>query len=60
MITEIGVSLFQRWSDNLPDEAKSEETMAALAQNASDATIFVVKEFIEKSSAATDRIKNAE
>jgi len=54
---EVSKDLFEKWVNNLPDNSQTEESLNDLAKNASEATIFVIKSFMEKISDVATEIK---
>jgi hypothetical protein len=57
IIVNISIALYQRWANELPEEARTEESLAALAENASQTSFFVVQMFMDKFNEEAERLK---
>lgn len=60
IIQDVSVALFQRWANAMPEEQRTEETVASLSKNATESTYFVVKLFMEKFNSAAESLKSTE
>ncbi len=58
IIVNISIALYQRWANELPEEARTEESLAALAENASQTSFFVVQMFMDKFNEEAERLKD--
>ena len=58
IIVSISLALYQRWANELPEEARTEESLAALAENASQTSFFVVQLFMDKFNEEASRLKD--
>lgn len=58
IIVSISLALYQRWANELPEEARTEESLAALAENASQTSFFVVQMFMDKFNEEASRLKD--
>jgi hypothetical protein len=58
IIKDIGVELYQKWYNGLAIEDRTEETSAALGQNANETAIWVIQEFMKRFNAAADELKD--
>ena len=58
IIVKISIALYQRWANELPEEARTEESLAALAENASQTSFFVVQMFMDKFNEEAERLKD--
>jgi hypothetical protein len=58
IIVNISLALYQRWANELPEEARTEESLAALAENASQTSFFVVQMFMDKFNEEAERLKD--
>ena len=48
IISDVAVALYQRWANELPEEARTEESNSALAENASRTAFFVIQMFMDR------------
>ena len=58
IIDEIKLAVFQKWVNNMPKDKQNDETLAPLAANAAETTIFVIQMYMDKINAAADELKN--
>ena len=58
IIVSISLALYQRWANELPEEARTEESLAALAEHASQTSFFVVQMFMDKFNEEASRLKD--
>ena len=58
IIQDVAKALFQKWANALPEDQRSEETIASLNKNATESTYFVVKMFMDKFNEAADDLKD--
>lgn len=58
IIKDIGVELYQKWYNGLAIEDRTEETSAALGQNANETAIWVIQEFMKRFNEAADVLKD--
>lgn len=58
IIVSISLALYQRWANELPEEARTEQSLAALAENASQTSFFVVQMFMDKFNEEAARLKD--
>lgn len=58
IIISISLALYQRWANELPEDARTEQSLAALAENASQTSFFVVQMFMDKFNEEAERLKN--
>ena len=58
IIVKISIALYQRWANELPEEARTEESLAALAENASQTSFFVVQMFMDKFNEEAEKLKD--
>jgi hypothetical protein len=58
IIQDVAKALFQKWANALPEDQRSEETIASLNKNAAESTYFVVKMFMDKFNEAADDLKD--
>lgn len=58
IIANISIALYQRWANELPEDARTEESLAALAENASQTSFFVVQMFMDKFNEEAERLKD--
>ena len=57
IIQDVAKALFQKWANALPEDQKTEESIAALNKNATESTSFVVKMFMDQFNQAADELK---
>lgn len=58
IISDVAVALYQRWANELPEEARTDESNAALAENASRTTFFIIQMFMDKFNEEATRLKD--
>ena len=58
IIQDVAKALFQKWANALPEDQRSEETIASLNKNATESTYFVVKMFMDKFNEAAEQLKS--
>ncbi len=58
IINDVAVALYQRWANELPEEARTDESNAALAENASRTTFFVVQMFMDRFNEEAEMLKD--
>lgn len=58
IINDVAVALYQRWANELPEEARTDESNAALAENASRTAFFVVQMFMDRFNEEAERLKD--
>jgi len=57
IVQDVAKALFQKWANALPEDQKTEESIAALNKNATESTYFVVKMFMDQFNQAADELK---
>jgi hypothetical protein len=57
IIRDVAQALFQKWSDALPEDQKTELNVNNLSKNSLDTTYFVVKLFMDKFNEAAEVLK---
>jgi hypothetical protein len=57
IIQDVAKALFQKWANALPEDQRSEETIASLNKNATESTYFVVKMFMDRFNEAAEQLK---
>ena len=58
IIQDVAKALFQKWANALPEDQRSEETIASLNKNATESTYFVVKMFMDRFNEAAEQLKS--
>lgn len=58
IINDVAVALYQRWANELPEEARTDESNAALAENASRTAFFVVQMFMDRFNEEAEMLKD--
>ena len=58
IIQDVATALFQKWANALPEDQRSEETIASLNKNATESTYFVVKMFMDRFNEAAEQLKS--
>jgi hypothetical protein len=58
IISDVSVALYQRWANELPEDARTDESNAALAENASRTTFFIIQMFMDKFNEEAARLKD--
>ena len=48
IMSDVGVALFQRWANNLPEDQRTEEALASLNKNAIETAYFAIQMFMNK------------
>ncbi len=57
IVSDVAVALYQRWANELPESARTNESNAALAENASRTTFFVIQMFMDKFNEEAEKLK---
>jgi hypothetical protein len=57
IVQDVAKALFQKWANALPEDQRTEESIAALNKNATESTYFVVKMFMDRFNEAADQLK---
>ena len=58
IIQDVAKALFQKWANALPEDQRSEETLASLNKNATESTYFVVKMFMDRFNEEAEQLKS--
>lgn len=58
IINDVAIALYQKWANEIPEEAKTDESNAALAENASRTTFFVIQMFMDKFNEEAEKLKD--
>lgn len=58
IMQDVSRSLFQKWSNTLPEDQRSEEAIENLSKNATETTYFVVQLFMNKFNEAAEELKD--
>lgn len=58
IIQDVAKALFQKWANALPEDQRSEKTIASLNKNATESTYFVVKMFMDRFNEAAEQLKS--
>jgi hypothetical protein len=57
IIQDVAKALFQKWANALPEDQRTEDSLAALNKNATESTYFVVKMFMDQFNEAAEQLK---
>jgi hypothetical protein len=57
IIQDVAKALFQKWSNALPEDQRSEDNLNNLSKNSVDTTYFVVRMFMDKFNEAAEILK---
>jgi hypothetical protein len=57
IVQDVAKALFQKWANALPEDQRTEESIAALNKNATESTYFVVKMFMDQFNEAAEELK---
>ena len=57
IIQDVALALFQKWANALPEDQRTEESLASLKKNATESTYFVVKMFMDQFNEAAEELK---
>jgi|LauGreSuBDMM15SN_2_FD.fasta_scaffold37858_2 hypothetical protein len=60
IINDVGVALYQRWANEVPESSRTPESNSALAENASQTAFFVVQMFMDKFNEAAEQLSSTE
>lgn len=58
IMSDVGVALFQRWANNLPEDQRTEEALASLNKNAIETAYFAIQMFMNKFNEAAEELKD--
>lgn len=58
IIQQVSLALFQKWSNEVPQENRTEDAMKDLSKNASNTTFFVVQMFMDRFNDEASRLKD--
>ena len=57
IVEDIKLALFQKWANNVPQDQQNEETLAPLASNAAETTLFVIQMYMDKINEAAEELQ---
>jgi len=57
IVDDVATALFQKWGNALPEDQRTDDTLAALSKNSKETTYFVVKTFMDKFNEAAEELK---
>lgn len=60
IINDVGVALYQKWANEVPESSRTPESNSALAENASQTAFFVVQMFMDKFNEAAEQLSSTE
>jgi hypothetical protein len=58
IMADVGVALFQRWANNLPEDQRTEEALASLNKNAIETSYFAIQMFMNKFNEAAEELQS--
>ena len=58
IIKEISEMVYVKWSDALPDDQKTPQSLETLQKNSSEYTLFIIQNFINKFNQAAEEVKD--
>jgi hypothetical protein len=58
IMSDVGVALFQRWANNLPEDQKTEEVLLNLNKNALETSYFTIQMFMNKFNESAEELKD--
>lgn len=58
IIQQVSLALFQKWSNEVPQENRTEDAMKDLSKNASNTTFFAVQMFMDRFNDEASRLKD--
>lgn len=58
IVNDVATALFQKWGDALPEDQRTDDTLAALSKNSKETTYFVVQTFMDKFNQAAEELKS--
>ena len=58
IMSDVGVALFQRWANNLPEDQRTEEALASLNKNAIETSYFAIQMFMNKFNEAAEELQS--
>jgi SUMO ligase MMS21 Smc5/6 complex component len=58
IIKDTATALFQKWINALPEDQRTDENISNLSKNATEATYFVVKVFMDKFNAEAEVLRS--
>jgi hypothetical protein len=58
IIKEISGMVFEKWSEALPEDQKTPQTLETLNKNSSEYTLFIIQNFINKFNQAAEEVKD--
>jgi len=58
IISDVAVALYLRWGNELPEEARTKESDAALSENASRTAFFVIQMFMDRFNEEASQLKD--
>lgn len=58
IVEDIKLALFQKWVNNVPEDQRNDESLAPLAANAAETTLFVIQMYMDKINSAAEELKN--
>jgi hypothetical protein len=58
IVSDLGNELYQRWYNAAAEDQKTEEMSKALRENATQTTLWVIQEFMNRFNAAAEALKD--
>jgi len=58
IVDDVATALFQKWSNALPEDQRTDDTLAALSTNAKETTYFVIQMFMDKFNQEAEVLKS--
>lgn len=58
IIKEISEMVFEKWSEALPEDQKTPQTLETLQKNSSEYTLYIIQNFINKFNKAAEEVKS--
>lgn len=58
IMSDVGVALFQRWANSLPEDQRTEEALASLNKNAIETAYFAIQMFMNKFNEAAEELQS--
>lgn len=59
IVTEVTKDLFHKLKSDMPQELQDSESLSMLAKDASDITVFVIQNFMNRFNMAAEELKDA-
>lgn len=58
IVDEVAVELCNQWLAALPESERTDENLSSISKNATNTTLFVINNFMDKFNKESEKLKN--